>query len=345
MSDLANIYDDVKNIICNAREKAYRSINSEMVKSYWLIGKRIFEEEQSGKDRIQYGSHMLNFLSEQLTHEFGQGFSIQSLKNFRQFFRTFPDFSISSTVWSQLSWSHYKIIMRVESNETRMWYLKEASEQMWSVRTLTRNVSSQCYERLLLSQTKDLVKAEMNIKSSKNKLEFIKNPSVLEFLGLPPNLGYTEAVLEKAIINNLQKFILELGKGFAFIEQQHLIRTETTDYFIDLVFYNYILKCFVLIDLKTSKISHQDIGQMDMYVRMYDELRRSKDDNPSIGIVLCSETDQDIAKYSILKGNENLFATKYKLYLPTEAELRAEIEKEKEILNLQYDDLMNESLV
>jgi predicted nuclease of restriction endonuclease-like (RecB) superfamily len=231
--------------------------------------------------------------------------------------------------------------MRVSNPEARAWYFREVSEQSWDVRTLDRNVSTQYYERLLMSQVKKPVKKEMRSKTGKyqkDKLEFIKNPSVLEFLGLPGKTGYSEAVLEKAIIDHLQQFILELGKGFAFVERQQLIRTETSDYYVDMVFYNYILKCFVLIDLKTSRITHQDVGQMDMYVRMYDELKRNEGDNPTIGILLCSETDKDIARYSILKGNEHLFATKYKLYLPTEEELRIEIEREKEVIRLQLEE-------
>ena len=249
-----------------------------------------------------------------------------------------------TAVQISLGWSHIQRIMRVTNPEARAWYLKEASEQTWDVRTLDRNISTQYYERLLMSQVRKPVVKEMQTKTrkfQKDKLEFIKNPSVLEFLGLPGNTGYSEAVLEKAIINHLQQFILELGKGFAFVERQQLIRTETSDYYVDLVFYNYILKCFILIDLKTTRITHQDVGQMDMYVRMYDELTRNEGDNPTIGILLCSETDKDIARYSILKGNEHLFATKYKLYLPTEEELRIEIEREKEFIRLQLESEIN----
>jgi predicted nuclease of restriction endonuclease-like (RecB) superfamily len=243
-------------------------------------------------------------------------------------------------MYFKLSWSHYQLIMRVLNKDSRNYYLKEAAEHDWSVRTLDRNIATQYYERLLLSQVKEPVVNEMLEKTQvfqADKLEFIKNPTVLEFLNLPANTGYTEDDLEKAIINQLQSFLLELGKGFAFVARQQLIRTETTDYYVDLVFYNYLLKCFVLIDLKTSRVTHQDVGQMDMYVRMYDELKKSLDDNPSIGIVLCSETDQSIAKYSILKGNEQLFATKYKLFLPTEEELKAEIERQKINIKLQFE--------
>jgi predicted nuclease of restriction endonuclease-like (RecB) superfamily len=228
--------------------------------------------------------------------------------------------------------------MRITNKEARDWYMKEAVEQMWSYRTLDRNISTLYYERMLASQVKEPVEAEMKEKTKvfqRDKLAFIKSPSVLEFLGLPGKAGYSEADLEGAIISHLQDFILELGKGFAFVERQQLIRTEAQDYYIDLVFYNYMLKCFVLFDLKIGKITHQDVGQMDMYVRMYDELKRSEGDGPTIGVVLCSETDSDIARYSILKGNEHLFATKYKLYLPTDDELRAEIEKSKADLRIQ----------
>jgi predicted nuclease of restriction endonuclease-like (RecB) superfamily len=221
--------------------------------------------------------------------------------------------------------------------------MHEAAEQMWSYRTLDRNINTQYYERLLLSQIKEPVIKEMQEKTKHfqhDKLTFIKNPAVLEFLGLPGNSGYVEQDIEKAIIDNLQKFLMEMGKGFAFVARQQLLRTEAEDYYIDLTFYNYILKCFVLIDLKMGKINHQDVGQMDMYVRIFDEMKRGEGDNPTIGIVLCSETDRDIARYSILKGNEQLFASKYKLYLPTEEELRAEIIRQKEILKLQFPNIV-----
>jgi predicted nuclease of restriction endonuclease-like (RecB) superfamily len=229
-------------------------------------------------------------------------------------------------------------LLQVKDPDARNWYMREAAEQTWSVRTLQRNISSQYYFRLLQSHNKKLVKAEMEQKTAsfrQDRLEFIKNPVVAEFLGFAPNSDFTESELEKNIITNLQKFMIELGKGFAFVARQQHIRTEKQDYFIDLVFYNYILKCFVLIDLKTSKITHQDVGQMDMYIRMYDELKRTDGDNPTIGIVLCADTDEDIARYSILHGNEHLFASKYKTYMPSEEELRAEIERQKEIFMLQ----------
>ena len=237
-----------------------------------------------------------------------------------------------------LSWTHYRVLLQVEDKTARDWYTKEAAEQTWSVRTLQRNISSQYYYRLLKSQNPEPVKREMEKLTASyqaDKLEFIKNPMITEFLGLSGSTDFTESKLESCIITNIQKFLMELGKGYAFVARQQHIHTEKEDYYIDLVFYNYILKCFVLVDLKTSKITHQDVGQMDMYIRMYDELKRGEGDNPTIGIVLCSDTDEDIAKYSVLHGNEQLFASKYKLYLPTEEELRAEIETQKEMFYLQ----------
>lgn len=246
----------------------------------------------------------------------------------------------------KLTWTHYRILLQVHDETARKWYEKEAYEQTWSVRTLQRNIDTQYYYRLLKSQDKKAVEHEMREKTSayqNDKLEFIKNPVMVEFLGLTPDSSFTETKLETSIITNLQKFLMEMGKGYAFVARQQHIHTEKQDYYIDLVFYNYILKCFVLIDLKTERITHQDVGQMDMYIRMYDELKKSSDDNPTLGIVLCSETDEDIAKYSILHGNEQLFAGKYKLYLPTEEELREEIETQKAIFYLQQKDAEEES--
>ncbi|MBQ2808963.1 MAG: DUF1016 family protein [Bacteroidaceae bacterium] len=327
---------DIRNIIIEARHKAYSAINTAMVEAYWLTGKRIVEEEQGGKERADYGKQILKEVSAELTKEFGKGFSVGSLYYYRQFYMTFPD--IFATPWRILSWSHYKRLMQVSDSEARTWYIKEASEQMWSYRTLDRNISSQYYYRLLQSQNKQSVKDEMvriTTPYQQDNLEFIKNPTVAEFIGLSPNSDFTESELESAIIGNLQKFLLELGKGFSFVARQKLIRTEKKDYFVDLVFYNYILKCFVLIDLKTTIITHQDVGQMDMYVRMYDERVKGKDDNPTIGILLCSETDNDIARYSVLHDNSRLYASKYMTYMPTEEELRREIEQQKEFFRLQ----------
>ena len=343
-----NLVSDIQKILELARQKSYSAINSAMVEAYWLVGKRIVEEEQNGEERAEYGKFIIKSLAKELTENLGKGFSERSIREYRQFYLLFPEFLsvenqnvlIRRTVFAKLSWSHFQKILKIQNEKARYYYLKESAENSWSVRTLDRNISTLYFERLLMSQNKNEVEQEMIEKTKDfqlDKFEFIKNPTVLEFLNLPNNLSYTEKELESALIENLQKFILELGKGFAFVERQKLIRTDHNDFFIDLVFYNYKLKCFVLLDLKTSKITHQDIGQMDMYVRMFDDLEKSESDNPTIGIVLCTETDSDIAKYSILKGNEQLFASKYKLFLPTEEELRNEIEREKQIFNSQFE--------
>lgn len=335
-----SLLNDSRVIIESARTQAYMAINTAMVKRNWLLGKRIVEEELSGKSRAGYGNEVIKGLARELTAMYGKGFDFSSLYKYVRFYKAFPEIldSLSTKSVPLLTWTHYRTLLQVDNEEAREWYMQEAAAQTWSVRTLQRNISSQYYFRLLQSQHKELVKEEMMQKTvplQNDKLEFIKNPVVAEFLGLSPNSDFTESELERSIIANLQKFLMEMGKGYAFVARQQHIHTEKQDYFIDLVFYNFILKCFVLIDLKTSKITHQDIGQMDMYIRMYDELKRTEGDNPTLGIVLCADTDEDIARYSILNGNEQLFATKYKTYLPTEDELRAEIERQKEIFYLQ----------
>jgi len=339
-----NVVDDICSIIESAKNYAYQSVNIALVERNWFIGYRIAEEELKGNDRADYGTEILKKLSKELKKEYGKGFELRNLYYFLQFYKTFPNIlhSLNAKSNTLLSWTHYRILLQVYDKKARDWYEKEAIEQTWSVRTLQRNISSQYYYRLLKSQAKEPVIEEMKEINKEhyimNKLEFIKNPVIAEFLGYSLDSNYSETELESSIINNLQKFLMELGKGYAFVSRQQHIHTEKEDYFIDLVFYNYILKCFVLIDLKTKKITHQDVGQMDMYVRMYDELKKSKEDNPTIGIVLCSETDADIAKYSILKGNEQLFTTKYKLYLPTEEQLKFEIESQKSIFNSQQQE-------
>ena len=285
---------------------------------------------------------MIKKLSFELTKEFGKGYTKSNLYSFYSFYKTYPEIFQTPSGKSAilLSWSHYNVLLQVKDKIARDWYEKEAYEQTWSVRTLQRNISSQYYYRMLQTQKRNRVENEMKQLTADfqtDKLEFIKNPVIAEFLGLSSNTDFTESELESSILSNIQKFLMELGKGYAFVARQQHIKTEKQDYYIDLVFYNYILKCFVLIDLKTEKITHQDVGQMDMYIRMYDELKRSEGDNPTIGIVLCSDTDEDIARYSVMHGNEQLFASKYKLYLPTEEELRAEIEMQKTMYYLQHD--------
>ena len=336
-----DILADMRGIIDSAQKAAFHAVNLALVQRNWLIGHRIAEEELNGEKRAEYGTEIIKKLSKELTAAFGKGFDYSSLYKYVRFYKAFPAILDAVSPKSpQLSWTHYRVLLQVDSADARSWYEKEASEQAWSVRTLQRNISSQYYYRMLKSQVKEPVEAEMKMLTAPyqaDKLEFIKNPVIAEFLGMPENNSFTETELEKSILSNLQKFLMELGKGYAFVARQQRIHTEKEDYYIDLVFYNYILKCFVLIDLKTSRITHQDVGQMDMYIRMYDERRRSEGDNPTIGIVLCSDTDEDIARYSVLHGNEQLFASKYKLYLPTEEELRAEIESQKAIFYLQQE--------
>ena len=339
-----NVLNDVCTIIDSAKEYAYQSVNVALVERNWLIGYRIAEEELKGKNRADYGVEIIKKLSKELTKQYGKGFENRNLYYFLKFYKMFPKIlhSVSSKCGRMLSWTHYRILLQVFDKQARDWYEKEAIDQTWSVRTLQRNISSQYYYRLLKSQVKEPVIKEMKEKTKKydlsSKLEFIKNPVIAEFLGYSLDSSYTETELEACIISNLQKFLTELGKGYAFVGRQQHIHTEKEDYYIDLVFYNYILKCFVLIDLKTKKITHQDVGQMDMYVRMYDDLKKSDDDNPTIGILLCTETDEDIARYSVLNGNEQLFTSKYKLYLPSEEELRAEIESQKTLFQLQNNE-------
>lgn len=346
-SPINNIYKrtddfvlDVKYIIETAKSLAYRSINSILVLRNWQLGHRIAEEELGGQLRAEYGKKIISNLSKELTSNYGGGFDVSNLYKYLEFYRAFPKILDTACLNSiQLSWSHYRTLLQEHDPQARSWYEREAITQVWSQRTLQRNISSQYYQRLLLSQHKELVEEEMKQLTSplQEKLEFIKNPVITEFLGIPNDARCLESDLENAIISNLQKFLMELGKGYAFVARQQHIHTEKEDYYIDLVFYNYILKCFVLIDLKTTKVTHQDVGQMDMYRRMYDELKRTETDNPTLGIILCADTDEDIARYSILHGNEHLFASKYKLMLPSEDELRAEIQAQKNLYLLQHE--------
>ncbi len=328
----SNFINEIKRILSTAKIKAYTVAHFTMIDAYWHIGKRIVEQEQLGQNRAKYGKYLMKRLAAELTLEFGKGIDERELRRIRQFYSTFP---IRDALRPELTWTHYRSLIRVKNPQAREYYLNEAANQMWKTRTLDRNISTQYYERLALSQIKEPVRQEMKEKTKifqDDKYEFIKNPYLLEFLDIPKDTSYLETHLESALITHIQHFLLELGKGYAFVARQRMIKTDTSTYFIDLVFYNYILNCFVLIDLKTTKITHQDIGQMDMYVKMFDELQKAKTDNPTLGIILCSETDEDIAKYSILQGNEQLFASKYKLFLPSEQELIMEIEREKRIL-------------
>ncbi len=306
-----------------------------MLEAYWQIGRRIVVEEQEGETRAAYGEGLLKELSLALTEEFGKGFSAPNLRNFRQFYLTYPDWNICYTLCSKLTWSHNRLIMRVENDKARDFYLVEAANQAWSVRVLERNINTLYYERVLSSPDRKDTTGSANLEKP-NPRDFIKDPYIFEFLDIPQSSKLSESDLETALLENLQQFLLELGKGFSFVGRQFRISTETKHFFIDLVFYNYLLKCFVLFDLKIGELTHQDTGQMDMYIRMFDELKMSEGDNPTIGVILCSEKDETIVKYSIAKENRQLFASKYRLYLPSEEELVAEIEREKLLLKEKF---------
>ncbi|NWO18518.1 YhcG family protein [Leptotrichia sp. oral taxon 223] len=333
-----NYINEIKKILKNARQKAYTAVNSAMVEAYWEIGRRIVEEEQRGKERAEYGKEIVKNLSKELTEEFGKGFSRRTLWEMRKLYVYFSDYEKVRTLFAQLTWSHFQKVLRVSDEKARIFYLTEAAENMWSVRTLDRNISTLYYNRIVASIDKKTVENEMKEKvKSLQTEEFIKNPVVLEFLDLPANMSYTESQLEKALTDDIQKFMMELGKGFAFVERQQHIRTENSDFYIDLVFYNYILKCFVIVELKTGKLTHQDIGQLDMYVRMYDDLKKQENDNSTIGLLLCTDTDSTVIKYSVLNDNKNLFASKYVNYLPSEEELINEIERQKILFEINNE--------
>ena len=341
-----SVFEDACNIIETAQKVAYSAVDLTLVHRNWLLGKRIADEELNGESRAEYGAEVIKKLSKDLNAQYGKGYTKTNLYNFYSFYKMYPEIFHSESGKSnvKLAWTHYRVLLQVKDEIAREWYENEALKETWSVKTLQRNISSQYYYRILKTQGKLAVETEMKELTSEyqTKLEFIKNPVIAEFLGMKEDTSHLESDLEQCIIDNLQKFLMELGKGYAFVARQQHIHTEKEDYYIDLVFYNYILKCFVLIDLKTKKITHQDIGQMDMYIRMYDDLKRGEGDNPTLGIVLCADTDEDIAKYSILHGNEQLFASKYKLYLPTEEELRAEIETQKEMFSIQVENKKND---
>jgi predicted nuclease of restriction endonuclease-like (RecB) superfamily len=328
----SEFYQSIVDILQDAKSNAYRAVNLVMVEAYWNVGRMIVEEEQQGMERAEYGTYLIRNLSIKLMNEFEKGFDERELRRMRQFYVAYP---IRGAVRPELRWTHYRLLLRVENDSARNYYLTEAANQNWSTRTLERQINSLYYERMLMSRDKSPVIEEMQEKTAPlaaTPRDFIKDPYVLEFLGLQDNPRFREAELETAIIGKLQAFMLELGKGFAFVARQQRISTDTKDFYVDLVFYNYILKCFVLIDLKTGELTHQDIGQMDMYVRLYEGTIKGADDNPTVGIILCTEKDQTVVKYSVLNESRQLFASKYRLYLPSEEELRAEIEREREMV-------------
>lgn len=361
--------NDLRTIVSAARDASYRMANLMQVAQNWLIGRRIVEQEQQGKIRAEYGKHVVELAYQVLTKEFGQGFSETQIKSFRKFYLTFSDLQIQQTMPAefksrlrqirqtmpaesvtdgialpvQLSWSHYERLIRVADPEARIWYMHEAATQQWDYRTLKRNIDSQYYYRLAQtpkSQRQEVIDEMCRLTADyeNEKSTFVKNPMLVEFLGLKHREAFTESKLEQAILDHLEHFLMEMGKGYALVDRQMHIHTEDNDYYIDLVFYNYLLKCFVLVDLKTTKVSYEDVGQMDMYLKLFDTYKRPEGDNPTIGIILCSETNADVARFSTLATNKQMYASKYLTYMPSKEVLAREIEQQKEIFRLQNNE-------
>ena len=325
-------YEQIKRILSEARNKVYQTANFAMVEAYWNIGKSIVEQ-QGGEEKAEYGVRLIAELSKQMTTDFGKGFTVANLKNMRQFYLTFPK---SYALRSELSWTHYRLLMRVENKNARQFYIEEAIKSNWSTRQLERQINSFFYERLLSSQNKEKVSEEIQkLEAAKVPEDIIRDPYVLEFLGLNPKDDFYESDLEEALITHLQKFLLELGRGFSFVARQKRITFDGRHFRIDLVFYNYILKCFVLIDLKIGDLTHQDLGQMQMYVHYYERELMNEGDNPPIGIVLCADKSESVVKYTLPENETQIFASKYKLYLPSEEELSQELQREYRAL--EYD--------
>ena len=325
--DELKFYHDIHEILDEAKSKTYEAANNIMTYAYWNVGKRIIEQEQKGNRKAKYGSYLIKRLSQELSDEYGTGFSVANIRNCRQLYLTFPKESYGYSLIGKIHWSHLRTIMRLDDEEERNFYLKEVANEYWSVKELERNIKSGYFKRILSTQFPEKIGQIP---------KFVKDPYVLEFMGIRDSNVVAERDVENAIISNLQKFLLEMGRGFCFVDRQMHICTETSDFYIDLVFYNYILKCFVLIDLKTHKLTHQDIGQMDMYIRMFDDLKRQADDNPTIGIIFCTDKDETMVKYSVLNESEQIFASKYMTVLPTAEELKEVLEFNQ----LIYDDKM-----
>ena len=365
-----NIFiSDLRTIVSAARDTSYRMANVMQVLQNWLIGRRIVVEEQQGKARADYGKHIIELASQSLTEEFGRGFSETQVRNYRKFYLAFSNLQIQQTAPAefksrlasiqqtmpaessddgiampvQLSWSHYERLIRVADPDARFWYMHEAAAQQWDYRTLKRNIDSQYYYRLAQtpkSQRQEVVDEMCRLTADyeNEKSTFVKNPMLVEFLGLKHREAFTESKLEQAILDHLEHFLMEMGKGYALVDRQMHIHTEDNDYYIDLVFYNYLLKCFVLVDLKTTKVSYEDVGQMDMYLKLFDTYKRPEGDNPAIGIILCSETNADVARFSTLATNKQMYASKYLTYMPSKEVLAREIEQQKEIFRLQNNE-------
>ncbi len=323
-----SIITDIKAIIVQSKDKAIRAVDHQRTLMYWYIGQRIFEEEQQGKDRADYGKYLTEYIANELEPEYGSGFSKRQIELFRQFYRTFP---ITNTLYSQLSWSQYKLLVRVDNQDKREFYIAETIKNNWTVRQLERQIYSSLYERLLLSNDKESVLAvAKNEKQPSDAKEIIKDPMFLEFLGLKREASYYERDLESTIITHLQEFLLELGNGFSFVARQKRIHIEGDEFFVDLVFYNRLLQCFVIIEIKTTKLTHQDIGQLQMYVNYYDRIEKLTHENPTIGILLCANKNDAVVRFTLPENQKQIIASQYKLYLPTEQQLLEEVNKELE---------------
>jgi predicted nuclease of restriction endonuclease-like (RecB) superfamily len=321
-----SIIPDIKAIIATAQDRAIRAVDNERTLMYWTIGKRIFEEEQQGKDRADYGTYLIRFLAEQLQPEYGSGFSVRQLERYRQFYRIFP---IASALRTQLNWTQYKLLLSLDSQDKREFYIAESVKNNWTSRQLERQINTSLWERLLMSNDrKDVLAVARNEKLPSDARQIIKDPMVLEFLELKREASYYERDLETAIITHLQDFLLELGNGFAFIARQKRIHIDGDDFFVDLVFYNRLLQCFVIIEIKTEKLTHQDIGQLEMYVNYYDRIEKNDNENSTIGILLCANKNDGVVKFSLPENNKSIITSQYNLYLPTEKQLLEEVKKE-----------------
>lgn len=333
LSASSHLFAEIREVLVTARRTAYKAVNFAMVTAYWNVGRLIVEDEQQGNTRAEYGKAILADLAKRLTDEFGKGFDERELRRIRQFYLVFPKWD---ALRPELTWTHYRLLIRVQNEQARLWYMNEAAEQTWSSRQLDRQISVLYYERLLNSTDTLSVREEAeNNLAQLAPQEFIHDPYVLEFLNLKNYPALHETDIEKSLINNLQSFLLELGKGFCFVARQKLMRYDNEDFYVDLVFYHSILKCHVLIDLKLGKLTHQDVGQMDSYIRMFDDLYKHTDDNPTLGLILCSDKNEAVVKYSVLAEHRQIFASKYLLELPTPEVLQQEIMRERKQLEIE----------